>query len=178
MKPKRKTITPEMIRQCFGPDAAITKRLGGYKVTTRDGGEVRITQRNLNPVRLSRRALAGCARLAGEAWGGGTVNGPADFKLAALAWGESEGVNMQVAERWYARAIVSFLIAFIGIAFSGSGPWPFFWLFVGGVVWLLLKRGAKRQAQRETEQMSFQYPLTGGDAHEASDEDLKKGDWL
>jgi hypothetical protein len=45
------------------------------------------------------------------------------------------------------------------------------------VVWLLMKWAAKRRAERETDQMGFPFPNTGGDAREASDEDLKGG-WL
>lgn len=178
MKRKKIPITPEMIRKYFGPNARITSFLGRYTVKTARGGEVKISQSNINPLYGGAEVYRAAVLLANEAWGGGKVNGPADFKMAMLAHGEAEGVNMHVAERWYARAIVSFLIAFVGIGFSGPGPWPFFWLFVGGVVWLLLKRGAKRQAQRETDQMGFPYPRTGGDAKEASDEDLKKGGWL
>lgn len=177
MKRQRKTITPEMLRECFGPNARITSFLGRYTVRTARG-EVKISQTNINLVYGGADVYRAVVLLANEAWGGGKVKGPADFKMVILAHGEAEGVNMHVAERWYARAIVSFLVAFIGIGFSGPGPAPFFWLFVGGVVWLLLKRGAKRRAQRETDQMGFPYPRTGGDAREAADEDLKKGGWL
>jgi hypothetical protein len=178
MKRKKIPITPEMIRKYFGQNARITSFMGRYTVKTARGGEVKITQSNINPVYGGADVYRAVALLANEAWGGGQVNGPAEFKLAMLAHGEAEGVKMHIAERWYARAIVSFLVAFIGMAFSGPGPAPFFWLFVGGVVWLLLKPGAKRQAQRETDQMGFPFPITGGDAKEVSDEDLKKGGWV
>ena len=178
MKRKRIPITPEMIRTYFGQSARITSFMGRFTVRTPRGGEVKITQSNINPIYGGREVYRATALLADEAWGGGTVNGPAEFKMAMIAHGEAEGVNMRVKERWYARAIVSFLIAFLGIAFSGPGPAPFFWLFVGGVVWLLLKRGAKRRAERETDQMGFPFPITGGDAREASDEELKKGGWV
>lgn len=179
MKPKTIRITPEMLRACFGPDAAIRKRLGWFRVTTRDGGEVKINDHHINPVRVSRRAWAGCVRLAGEAWGGGTVNGPPDFKLAAMAWAESEGVNMRVAEpgRW-ARFFVAATILFLGCNIADDGLGVAITGLVALAVWLLMRGAAKRQAQLETDQMSFPFPNAGGDAEEANDEDLKKGGWL
>jgi hypothetical protein len=183
MKPQLKPITSEMLRACFGPDAAIRKRLGWFRVTTRDGGEVQIRDSDIKPVRLSRRALAGCARLAGEAWGGGTVSGSADFKMALFAWAEHEGVNnMRVKERGgFAGIVVAALAAFIvliALDVVGSSYGPIISGVVALLVWLLMKRAAKQEAQRETEQMSFPFPSAGGDAKEADDEDLKKGGWL
>ena len=175
MKRKRIPITPEMIRACFGPAAEISKFLGRYKVTMRDGGVVKIWQNNIKPVRASRDAYAGCARLVGEAWGGGQVKGPPDFLLAMLAHGENEGVDLRVRERGaVARAVVAALIVVVGCEVID----PVVCGVIALLVWLLMKWAAKRQAERETEQMRFDYPLTGGDAHEASDEDLKKGGWL
>jgi hypothetical protein len=179
MKRELKTITPEMIREYFGQSARITSFAGRYTVKTAGGGEVKISQTNINPVYGGADVYRASVLLANEAWGGGKVNGPADFKLAALAHAENEGVNMRVAESGHwTRMIVAFLVAWIGIAFSGPGPGPFVWLFVGGVVWLLMKWVAKRRAQHETGEMGFPFPTTGGDAREASDEDLKKGEWL
>jgi hypothetical protein len=179
MKRERIPITPEMIRRYFGQSARITSFMGRYTVKTARGGEIKITQSNINPIYGGREVYRATALLASEAWGGGTVNGPAEFKLAMIAHGEAEGVNMRVKERGaVARLVVAFLVAWVGIAFSGPGPWPFVCLFVGVVLWLLLRSGAKRRAERETDQMGFPFPTTGGDAREASDEDLKKGDWV
>ena len=111
MKRERIAITPEMIRKYFGQSAEITSFMGRYTVKTARGGEIKITQSNINPIYGGREVYRATALLANEAWGGGTVNGPAEFKLAMIAHGEAEGVNMRVRERWYARAIVSFLIA-------------------------------------------------------------------
>ena len=179
MKPKRIPITPEMIQPHFGASARITSFLGRYTVKTARGGEVKISQSNINPICGGSDVYRAAVLLSNEAWGGGRVNGPADFKLATLAHGECEGVDVRVKERGlFARTVVAALIGFIGIDLLSPGPWAFVWLIVTFVIWLLLMRGAKRRAQNEMDQMSNRYPRTGGDAHEANDEDLKKGDWL
>jgi len=179
MKREKKHITREMIQKHFGHDARITSFMGRYTVKTARGGEVKITQSNINPIYGGRDVYRATVLLANEAWGGGSVNGPPEFKLAMLAHGDASGVNMRVKERGaVARLVFAFLVAWIGIAFSGPGPWPFVWLFVGVVLWLLLRNGAKRRAQLETDQMGFPFPTTGGDAKEASDEELKKGGWV
>lgn len=181
MKHKRIRITREMIRRHFGASARITSFLGRYTVKTPRGGECKITQRNINPICGGSDVYRASVLLANEAWGGGKVNGPPDFKMAALAHAEFEGVDMRVKERGgFARAVICAVIAWIGIAFTSPGnPWPGLCsCFIAGLLWLLLKRAAKRMAQYETDQMSNRYPRTGGDAHEASDEDLKKGDWI
>lgn len=181
MKRVLKTITPEMIRRHFGANAQITNFLGRYTVRTARGGEAKISQRNINPICGGSDVYRACVLLADEAWGGGKVKGPDDFKAAALAHAEFEGVDMRVKERGgFARAVICAVIAWIGAAFTSPGnPWPGLCsCFIAGLLWLLLKRAAKHQAQHETDQMSNRYPRPGGDAHEASDEDLKKGGWL
>ncbi len=180
MKRVLKPITPEMIRACFGPRAEVSKFLGRYKVTTQDGGVLKIWQREIRTVHTSRDAYAGCARLVGAAWGGGKVKGPPDFMLASLAYGEAEGVNVRVRERGTAaRGIVAALIVVIGSnLLDNSYHGPLISGVIAVLVWLLMKRAAKLQAERETEQMSFPFPRTGGDAKEPSDEDLKQGGWM
>jgi hypothetical protein len=179
MKRKKIPITREMIRRHFGASARISSFLGRYTVRTARGGEVKISQSNISPICGGADVYRAAVLLANEAWGGGKVKGSTDFKMVALAWADHERVDMRVKERGgVARAIICFLIAWLGIGFSDPGPWPVVWLVIAGVLWLLMKRAAKRQAQYETDQMSNHFPNAGGDAHEASDEDLKKGGWL
>jgi hypothetical protein len=180
MKRKRKTITPEMIRKYFGQNAGITRRLfGGFRVRTPRGVDIKISQSNINLVYGGSDVYRAAVLLSEEAWGGGKVKGPAEFKLAVLAHGEAEDVNMRVAEpgRW-TRMIVPFLIAWFGISVSDSCLGGLVSLLVGGVVWLLMKLAAKRQAAHETQQMGFPFPRTAGSAKETPDEDLRTGRWL
>jgi hypothetical protein len=182
MSRKRIPITREMIQRHFGASARITSFLGRYTVRTARGGEVKITDRYIDPICGGADVYRAAVLLADEAWGGGTVHGPADFKIAALAWGESEHVVMRVAERGgFARIVVAALaalIVLIGFDVVGSSYGPIISGVIALLVWLLMKRAAKREAQHETDQMRFPYPRTGGDAREADDEDLKKGGWL
>ncbi len=180
MKPKTIPITREMIERYFGANARITSFLGRYTVRTARGGEVKITDRNINPICGGADVYRAAVLLADEAWGGGQVKGPADFKMAALAHAEYEGVDMRVRERGgFARGLVATLIVVIGCnVLDASYYGPVISGVIALLVWLLMRRAARRRAQYETDQMSNRYPRTGGDAHEASDEDLKKGGWL
>jgi hypothetical protein len=99
MKRQRKTITPEMICKYFGQSARINRGLmGGYRVTTPNGGEIKISQSNIDPIYGGSDVYRAAVLLANEAWGGGKVNGPAAFKLAVIAHSEAEGINMRVAD--------------------------------------------------------------------------------
>jgi len=181
MKRQRKTITPEMIRQYFGQSARIRSFAGRYTVRTSNGGEVKISQTNIDPVYGGSDVCRAAVLLSNEAWGGGRVHGGSpEFKLAMLAHGEAEGVNLRVAERGrWARAFVAALIVFIGsnvLDRSYHGP------TISGVIalvfWLLMRRAAKRRAQREAEQLGFQFPRVGGDPRDASREDAEREGWL
>jgi hypothetical protein len=175
MSRKRIPITRDMIQRHFGAGARISSFLGRYTVRTARGGEVKISQSNINPVCGGSDVYRAAVLLANEAWGGGRVNGPADFKMAALAHAEHEGVDMRVRERGgFARGLVAALIVVIGSNFID----PVVCGVLALLVWLLMRWVAKREAQHETDQMSNRYPRTGGDAHEADDEDLRKGGWL
>src|ERR1700722_15963535 len=114
MKRERKTITREMIQRYFGANARITSFLGRYTVRTARGGEVKISQSNINPICGGSDVYRAAVLLTDEAWGGGRVNGPADFKMVALAHAEYEGVDMRVKERGgFARIVVAALAALI-----------------------------------------------------------------
>lgn len=179
MKRKRIPITREMIQRHFGASARITNFLGRYTVRTVRGGEVKISQSNINPICGGSDVYRAAVLLANEAWGGGKVKGPADFKMAALAWAEHEGVDMRVKERGgFAQFFVVALILLIGCNVADTALGVAITGLVALLVWLLMRRAAKRQAQHETDQMSNRFPRTGGDAHETDDEDLKKGGWL
>lgn len=181
MKRQRKKITPEMIRKYFGQDARITQSLfGGFRVRTPRGGDIKISQSNINPVYGGSDVYRAAVLLSQEAWGGGRVKGPAEFKLAVLSHGEAEGVNMRVKERGFlARLVIAWLIVVVGcnvLDKSYHGP-----LISGGLalaVWLLMKWAAKRRAEHETDQMGFPFPRTAGGAKETPDEDLRTGGWL
>jgi hypothetical protein len=175
MKRERKTITPEMIRKYFGQNARITRRIAdGWRVRTANGGEIKISQSNINPVYGRADVYRAAVLLANDAWGGGTVNGPPDFMLAMLAHGENESVNLRVRERGaVARAVVACLIVVIGCKVID----PVVCGVIALLVWLLMKWAAKRQAEHETDQMGFNFPRST-DAREATDEDLREGGWL
>lgn len=181
MKRERKPITPEMIRKYFGKSARITGFAGRYRVRTVDGGEVKISQSNINPLYGGSDVYRAAVLLAKEAWGSGKVHGgSAEFKLAMLAHGESEGMNLRVAERGrFARAFVAALIVLIGSnILDKSYHGPVISGLIALVVWLLMKWAAKLRAQRESEQLGFHYPRVHGGAGEASNEDLQEGGWL
>jgi hypothetical protein len=181
MKRQRKPITPEMIRKYFGPGARITGFAGRYTVRTANGGEVKISQTNIDPVYGGSDVYRAAVLLSDEAWGGGEVyGGSAEFKLAVLAHGEAEGVNLRVAERgWLSRAFVAALIVVIGSnVLDKSYHGPTISAVIALLVWLLMKRAAKRRAQRESEQLGFAFPRTGGDPRDASREDAERGSWL
>jgi hypothetical protein len=181
MKRQHKTITREMIQQCFGRSARISRFLGSWKVRTASGGLVKIAQSGIRVVYGGSDVYRSGTLLANEAWGGGQVEDGCspETKLAWLAHGEAEGVPMRVGEGGaFARAVVACLIVLIGCNVLDSEYGPVISGVVALVVWLLMKRAAKLKAQREAQQLGYHYPRVHGDAGEASDEDLKKGGWL
>src|ERR1700722_1112465 len=116
MKRKHKSITPEMIRRYFGQNARITSFMGRYRVRTEDGGEVKISQSNINLLYGGSDVHRAVVLLGNEAWGDLTVNGgPAEFKLAMLAHGEAEGINTRIKPRGiFGSALVAAVIVVIG----------------------------------------------------------------
>jgi hypothetical protein len=179
MKRERKTITPDMVRKYFGRSAKISSFAGRYTVKTPNGGKVKISQSKITTVYGGSDVYRAVVLLEGEAWGGCKVNGPPEFKLAMIAHGEAEGVNVQVGERGrWARMIVSVLVAWVGITLSDPGVWTFVWLLVSGGVWRLMKCIAKRQAQEEADQLGFAFPRVGGDPRDALREDAEREGWL
>jgi hypothetical protein len=179
MKPKCKTITPDMIRKYFGRSAKISSFAGRYTVKTPNGGKIKISQSQIKTIYGGSDVYRAATLLSREAWGGSKVNGSPEFKLAMLAHGEAEGVNVQVGERGrWARMIVPFLIGWAGMSWSDHGGWMFIWLFVAGVVWLLMKSAAKRQARQESDQLGFAFPRVGGDPRDALHEDAEREGWL
>jgi len=181
MKRERKPITPEMIRKYFGNSARITGFAGRYRVRTASGGDVKISQSNINPLCGGSDVYRATVLLAKEAWGGGKVHGGSvEFKLACLSHGEAEDVTMRVGERGaYARMFVAALIVVIGSnVMDRSYHGPVISGVVALVVWLFMKWAAKRRAQTEAEQLEFRYPRVHGGAGEASNEDLQEGGWL
>jgi hypothetical protein len=176
MKREHKLITPEMIRRYFGQDARITSFMGRYRVRTADGGEVKISQSNINPLYGGSDVHRAITLLGNEAWGGLTVNGgPAEFKLAMLAHGEAEGVNIRIRPRGtFGSALVAALLVVIGSSFMD----PVLSGVLALIVWLLLRRSAKLDAQREAEKLGFAFPRVGGDPRNARREDAEREGWL
>lgn len=181
MKRQLKTITPEMLRRRFGSNARIAGSGGCYRVATADGGEVKIRQGKMTAERDSSDMRRGCVLLAGEAWGGGKISGgeSTESKLVWLAHGSAAGVDMRLRPGGgFARGFVAFLVAWVGISYSGPGVWPCVWLVVGGVLWLLMRRGAKRKAEKEAEQLGYRYPRVGSGPRGALREDAEREGYL
>jgi hypothetical protein len=176
MKRKHKSITPEMIRRYFGQNARITSFMGRYRVRTEDGGEVKISQSNINLLYGGSDVHRAVVLLGNEAWGDLTVNGgPAEFKLAMLAHGEAEGVNTRIKPRGaFGSAFVATLIVVIGSNVMD----PVLSGVLALIVWLLLRRAAKLDAQREAEKLGFAFPRVGGDPRNARREDAEREGWL
>jgi hypothetical protein len=180
MKRQRKPITPEMIRKYFGQDARITSFMGRYRVRTADGGEVKISQSNINPLYGGSDVHRAVTLLGNEAWGGIRVNGgPAEFKLAMLAHGETEGVKTQIGPRGaFGRGLVATLIVIIGSNVMDASYGPVLSGVLALIVWLLMRRGAKQQAQHEAEKLGFAFPRVGSTPRAASRDDAKREGWL
>lgn len=181
MKRKKVPITAEMIRKYFGQNARITGFAGRFKVRTANGGEIKISQSNIEPIFGGSDVYSACVRLSQEAWGGGQVYGDsAESKLSLLAHGEAEGVNLRVAERGgFGRAFVAGLIFIVGWnVFDLSYPSLLISGVIALVVWLLLKRGAKRQAQREAERLGYTFPRVGSAPRGAAHDDAERKGWL
>jgi hypothetical protein len=176
MKREHKPITPEMIRRYFGQNARITSFMGRYRVRTADGGEVKISQSNITLLYGGSDVHRAVTLLGNEAWGSISVNGgPAEFKLAMMAHGETEGVKIQIGPRGaFGRGLVATLIVVIGAnlmdpVLSGA---------LALIVWLLLRRAAKLDAQHEAEKLGFAFPRVGSPPRAASHDDAKREGWL
>jgi hypothetical protein len=190
---KSKRITAELIKQHFGTDAEIERRLGGvYLVRTPTGGEVEITQSRIR-LHLGGEDVYRSMTLFGhEVWGGIRASGPRPHILACMAHGEALGVKVTPDTRQKgagcARIWAAFMVAIVGLPCSwvASYVWGDTGEYAGFgatglsivVMWELMARGQKWEERREAQEMRYIYPVHHGTPRDATSDDLEEGGWL
>jgi hypothetical protein len=184
---KRRKITPEMIRKYFGPDANVEERFfGGFRVTTRTGGDVEITQTETRLHAGGDDVYEALTLLSAEAWGGMTAFGPHEHVVAMMAHGEALGVSVtpQVKTgggclRIFAAPFV-FMMALGGVSAAGGHPVIGFSAaaLVTGWVWNAMKKSAEREGRRQAQVLRYPHPRIHGGHRQATRDDAARQGWL
>lgn len=185
MKRPDKRITKALIRRYFGSDARVRGFCGHYRVTTRTGGEVMITQKRMKIVFGLDDTYRAVTLLAGECWGGGKIRpGSREFMLGMAAHGEAENVNIQPNFKKTSATIVRWCVAafvlWLGIRVGVDDTWVHAAGLVLGVVFIfeMMKQSARREEQRKAQEMGFHYPRVHGTAGAVSRDDLEREGWV
>jgi hypothetical protein len=190
---KSKRVTVELVRQHFGSDVEIERRLGGvFLVRTPTGGEVEITQSRIRLHLGGEDVYRAMTLFGNEVWGGIRASGPRAHILACMAHGEVLGVKVTPDTRQKgggcARIWMAFMVAIVGIPSSWvasliwgeTGEYAGFGITGLGIVvmWELMARGQKWEERREAQEMRFIYPVHHGTPRDAPTDDLEEGGWL
>lgn len=184
---KRKPITRALIKKYFGKDARIIGFDGCYRVTTRTGGEVLISQKKIKLIFGGEDIYRAMILLQGECWGSVKAgHGSREFMLACIAHGEALGVDVQpdfedkgaTFGRWCVAVFV-LVITYVmtqpgaGDALAAMGA-----LLAAALAFNMMKRDARRKEQRKLETSGFVFPRQTNGAEYATEEELRKGGLL
>ncbi|MGH9444126.1 MAG: hypothetical protein ACRD3O_00025 [Terriglobia bacterium] len=182
-KRKRKKITREMVRAVFGDDAQIGW-FYPWRVKTLTGGEVVISQRNIQTITGTEDTHRAVMLLVAECWGKCVSYGSPEFVLAQVMHGEAAGVPIRADYRnkngGGLPVAVFVVILFVGWAMgAANNPGALvLTVIVAFVVAAAMSQSEKQKARKKHEQMSFPYPRVYGSAGPARREDLKRRGWL